>query len=463
MTSIKKNSIETLVDSILLQQEQCRSRNHEIDVNQVDEPSQRKPFTFLIQHTQSFMTRYNENDNNYYYRQHSQHQPQVVPWKLQSGELWLDYLAHLILQPRSTQAAPSAKLAPVYSQANVSDENRFKSHQILFLSTLPITSTSAIQGLRTKYGTHRVPSISCGRLGSLMDDFNNHDQQKPPQRPPLSSQCCDIERLDTIVSAVKDRLSSSTLSTTTCAIFIDSITPILIRHGYLKLMHFLQQLMQVCSHNKNNGKLLLVIPIRVEMFTFRQQSVLEQRIAFDAILNAEVIPLLPHQKEIKVTSDDADDDDADSKRQEPQFTVLFIRRGVPSDRRDYIRRDTISYQVKKTTVDHDVNDQIQRRYGIVICNSVIPDRTNVPTLEGDIMPLEEMAGQISTLSLTSTATKAAVPLQLDDGTRRFPPTTTTPTTPNMNTKKPNIYLEENDPDYYDHDFDEDEPDDDLDL
>ncbi len=460
MTSKKKNSIEALVDSILLQQEQCRSRNHDIDMNQVDEhdlhrrPSQRKPYTFLIQHTQSFMTRYNENYNtpNYYYRQQSQHQPQV-PWKLQSGELWLDYLAHLILQQRSTHVEPSAKPAPVYSQTNVS-ENRFNRHHILFLSTLPITPTSMIQGLRTKYGSHRVPSISCGRLGSLID-FN--DQQ--PQRPPSSSQC-DLERLDTIVSAVKDRLSSSNLSTTTSAIFIDSITPILIRHGYLKLIQFLQQLMQVCSHNKN-GKVLLVIPIRVEMYTSRQQSVLEQRIAFDAILNAEVIPLLHHEK-IKVTNDEDGDVDPNGQK-EPQFTALFIRRGVPSDRRDYVRRDTISYQVR-TTIYHDDNDQIRRRYGIAICSAIaIPDRSNLPTLvEGDSMPLEEMAGQLSTLSLTSTTTKAAVPLQLDDGTRRFPPTTTTSTS-NMTTKKPNIYLEENDPDYYDHDFDEDEPDDDLDL
>ena len=452
MTSVKKNSIEALVDSILLQQDQCQSRNHDIDMNQVNDdhdrrPSQGKPYTFLIQHTQSFVARYNENSNNYYYGQHSQHQPLQIPWKLQCGELWLDYLAHLILEPRSTPAAaPSA-----------AEKTRFNNrHQILFLSTLPITSTSMIQGLRNKYGTHRIPSISCGR-SFLIDDFH---LDPSPQPPSSSHQCCDLERLDTIVRAVQDRLSSST---TTCAIFIDSVTPILIRHGFFKLMQFLQQLMQVCGRSKF-GAALLVIPIRVEMFTSPQQSVLEQRIAFDAILNAAaevVMPWSSHYQEPKVSHSDAD---ADPKESEPQFTALFIRRGVPSDRRDYIRRDTISYQVR-ATIDHNGNDPIQRRDGIVICNTIlIPDRTSQPTkLEGDSRPLEEMTGQISALSLASTTIKTAVPLQLDDGTRRFPPNTTTPTAANMNTKKPNIYLEENDPDYYDHDFDEDEPDDDLDL
>ena len=126
---------------------------------------------------------------------------------------------------------------------------------------------------------------------------------------------------------------------------------------------------------------------------------------------------------------------------------------------------------------------IRRRYCIECCViDNIPDHAPNELSKDSVT---SATGKLSNLSITPTydtriavpsktasgGTTKPVPLQLDDGTRRYPqplPETSTPSTSSTVStapKTPNIYLEENDPDFYnnDDDYDEDEPDDDLDL
>ena len=501
MATKKKNSIESLVDSILLQQRQCWNHG---DVDICDErplqPQQQqqrrqKPYTLLLQHTQSFMARY---DHSNMHQQISQQ-----PWLLQSGELWMEYIANLVLQQQQQHPTliqhPTSKLTVATATPSPSHGSRRKLNSsrtigndniIIFLTTLPITSTSALKRLQSKYGTDRVQNISCGRLGTFTDfdtnnnnnnnNNNNKNTESSRDQSPLDF---DLERLDTIVGAVKDRVSIS--SSTTSAIFIDSITPIFIRHGYTKLIQFVQRLIDVCSSNNNQMKLLMILPVRIEMFTSIQHTTFENTIGSDAILN--LIPTLPHDFTLT------------NETQLPHM-ALFVRRGVSLDRRDYIRRDMIPYQVI-TIMDNDMNQRrtnhtetalatvkpslpspsIRRRYCIECCPiDSIPDDADVPN-KSDTDSMNDASAIMSSLSLTSTndaitvstkpyttssiGTTKALPLQLDDGTRRhYSPETTSAVTTAATTKKPNIYLEENDPEFFNNDdYDEDEPDDDLDL
>jgi hypothetical protein len=499
MTSKKRNSIESLVDSILQQHQQQwnlgqvdgdkdgttgNGTNHQSPGQHRPQRLITKPYTLLIQHTQSFIARY---DHSTSYRQQS-HQP----WILQSGELWLEYIANLILQQQvyPTHPPPSkidVKTAGISSlpsherhrKTNITGTSGINNQtRILFLTTLPLTSTSTLNVLQTKYGTNRVQSISCCRLGSFID-LNIDEERNLPSE-------CDLERLDTIILTIKDLLSSTS---TISAIFIDSITPILIRHGYMKMIQFIQQLMDVCT-NSVTWKVLIVVPIRVEMFTSVQQQhiMFEHTMHWDAILNA-VAPVVSHEIIIHVSHG------------APHNMALFLRRGVPLERRDYIRRDSIPYQVIVVNDDESTGSNMHRNLEEKSSFSLVKNTLSYPIRrrycidcwEMDSAPdnaqlrndaesdkITTVAGKLSNLSLTArddtirapsitkntafAGTAKAVALQLDDGTRRYPPQETTASaTPTTTIKKPNIYLEENDPDMYDNDYDEDEPDDDLDL
>jgi hypothetical protein len=323
-----------------------------------------------------------------------------------------------------------------------------------------------------------------------MDDSSNSDE---------SQDYLDLERLDTIIDTVQHRISSS--STCCSAIMMDSITPILMRHGYNKMMQFVQELVKVCRHKSKT--ILMVLPIRIEMFTSQQLSTFEHTMEWDAILNL----VQPHVPDVTYNTTTASSHD-DNTTIQPQQTALLIRRGVSLERRDYIRRDTVSYRVITITENernypddnHMVNKnqvestaamtnnvlslpRVRRRYCLECCATESPsENTNVPNNKRDDVTdtTNTAAAQRSTLPGTPTMdhiTTKAVSLQLDDGSRRrrrYAPsasntttttaTTITGTTTTATKKVPNIFLEANDPDlYHNDDYDEDEPDDDLDL
>jgi hypothetical protein len=357
----------------------------------------KRPYFFLLRHSLSFSQRCDL-------------QPRSL-W-LDSGKLWLEYVAKSVL------SNPEPKVSEPFRHTGSS----LLSPSVVFVATLPPTKNSTAQYFQATYDMKQMRLIQIDPVDwkYKADELSNH----------LPT---NLERLDTIISAVQSFSNSSDLSINNpFVLMFDSISPILMRHGFEKTLLFLQELARSFSHAARCR--LVVVPIRSEMFTAQQHRTLEDALLPDAILNAsQMAPELIRHFSIDTS---------------PEFHAMLLRRGVRES--DRIHREEIPYRFCAVTdkVGHDAISYRSCRYEI----DFLVERERVATIGDDIIPNTSF----DVIRELGCRGKSNFKLDLHDGRRM-----SASAEPLQTQRHPNIFMQENDPEF--EDYDDEEPDDDLEL
>ena len=407
------NGVRSLVESLLSYGGSAASDGAELA------SVKHRPYVLLLKHSLSFSHRYE--------LQRQSHWPDI-------GQLWLDYIAKNVLN-HSDQTI---------SEISVPTEVSVQAHVVVFVATLPGSSSATTQYFQSMYGTKRVQLLQIDYLGLINDgeDF-------------LTVNSMNIERLDTIIES-----SASQFPNSPYVLIFDSITPVLMRHGFNKTSLFLQSFMQTLSHTGYCR--LAVVPIRTEILTEGQHRSLEQSLCIDAMLNvSQSIPLLYSSVEHAPSRYPRNDGVS-------CLNAMLLRRGVRES--DHVQRESIPYWFRTTPGSCSHDEVLSRNCCYEIDFQVGPSAEDIlkkeiatnesaeffqndshsseKPLSQSVMKQQQHAGRQSG--------KSSVNLQLHEGSRAN--ASEAVVQPPL---QPNIFLQDDDPEF--DDYDEEEPDDDLDI
>jgi hypothetical protein len=538
------NSIQKLIESLLIFRDspsnahgnrqnvvgkQSAQQSATAETTLVAITKQRRPYVLLLQHSKSSFIQQQQQQQQRYDRQiqHSHWLPYT------GGELWSEYIATIILESRKgvrrahTPTEPSSRTA----EKGNTNTSMVPPARILFLATLPSSTKHQSPGERmlSKYGgdsTNRVQILQIDPLATWLEESERYSYISNNNCSGCT-QSVDLERLDTIITAVENYFDAAAKCTETapCVLMMDSITPILMRHGWTKTLQFLDQLIQTVTHNNSististtarddtGGCRLVVLPIRQEMVTVQQHQQFEHVLRVDAILNVVVVAPVDDTN-IHVHSHGPDT--TLTNIVPPQVVVLqyatLLRRGIRE--RDHIRREVIPYSIRVVT-DSNTNTidphcptspigaMVHRYYQIDVPVSPINIVSTPTATARDDMHVQSTtnaatvttAAGMSSLVITENnpmfanppqtvgASEASSPpqqsslrqrggknkvvnLQVDEGHRRRHAGSTNTDAAVVEIappllQRPNIFMQDDDPEF--DDYDEEDPDDDLDL
>jgi hypothetical protein len=386
-----------------------------------------KPYLLLMQHSQSFPLRLEQQPQQQprshahdvaVYRHAGLQTPAenaVSDW--QAGTLWLEYLSELVL---NTSAAPVSKDSTTIAK-------------LVWLQTLPYCSrrrTDWWNSLQEKHGTDCVQAVDCcccedgGPFG-----WDNRNDGGGSSSSSSSGQGVNLERLDTVLAAVQKRAGKPSLETrTTVTVFVDSITPIVQRHGLNKAVTFLQRLQEALP-----TAAFMVVPVLIETLTAHQHRSLED--ASSAVLN--------------LTGGEA----------------VLLRQGI-REGGNIMVRERMTYRVVTRAAAGAIATETTRRVELVASADASKDNHSEATCVTDATEQKQPLGKTP-----STASRhKKVNIQADEGNRTVglvqPATgaiaekaTARATVPAQQEHR--IFVQDDDIEFAD--YDEEDPDDDLDL
>jgi hypothetical protein len=350
------------------------------------------------------------------------HENAVTDWQAGSCGLWLEHMAETVLQlDTATLRQPSEK-----SKANVA------ATRLVWLQTLPGSTSGKRRSswwdkIQTRHGEQRILAIDCSSCqggGGGPFGWDNDEEPSESSCTTTTGGSCNLQVLDTVIAAVTERVvvGSKQQQQQPCVLLIDSLTPIIQWHGFRKTIMFLQRLqaaVQSCCR-------LMVVPVLNETLTAPQHRSLED--VANAILSLS------------------------------GGEAVLLRQGVRE--RGNMVRETLPYRIVPTGET--------RRIELIL--SADPSLSSSLKAKGVADDAKgAAAGNMSLSSLTMTDAipqqqqntaprRGKVQLQADQGSRNVvvaPPAVETVQ------PQPHIFMQDDDPEF--DDFDEEDPDDDLDL
>lgn len=437
MAAAKSDCVQQLVQSLIVDAVAPKEKDRDY-IN-------KSPYLLLMQHSQSFHLRQEQQHQQQHssttagttttatdvsvYRRAGLRTPQenaATDW--QAGGAWMEHLAVTVL--------------------NVSVPLESTTTALLCLQTLPTTTKSSclFQHMQTTYGYERVQIVDCCGKGSG-GPFGWDDDDAS------GGGIMNLERLDSVIGTVVSKLQSVSKTHHVFVLLLDSIAPLLVRHGLRNTATFLRRLQDAFAGTTSASTLsccpLLVVPILSETLTARQHRSLED--ASNAVLSL-------HGGE-----------------------AGLLRQGVRE--RGNMVRESLRYRIivpvvaAATTSPSTSRTTRDTRRTIIEPLSTLDVTTETTTTGGKAIDHQVGAGAAAAIAVSSLAissdnsdsdvpspTRAPQPrrgkvnLQVDEGGRDLAVADTVVET---TTSQPNIFMQDDDPEF--DDFDEEDPDDDLDL
>ena len=303
---------------------------------------------------------------------------------------------------------------------------------VIWVQTIPCSRRSSawrekLLQQTPRHGARMVVVDGCGSDPFGWDDQGDEDEQKG----------MNLEHLDVLLETIQKQVRSSSVEATgsrnednqassprpRVSLIVESLTPLLVRHGPDRVIRFLQKL------SNDLRPVVLVVPVLVETWKSSQLRRLED-------LAHAVLRL--------------NDGEAEILRQGVREKGNRVRERWPFRIND---DQTIEVLQSSPSIDNEASQS----------------NTNAPTTTQKGEEEEPINSAVASLSVSSIGdhrrasggssqahrTGKKVQLQADEGNRRrASPETTTPAAPR-------IFMQEDDPEF--EDYDEEDPDDDLDL
>jgi hypothetical protein len=280
---------------------------------------------------------------------------------------------------------------------------------VIWLGTLPNRPNSARHAWLEQIGdrVHIVDSCGSGQGGPFGWEESSGTKSEEHSSIPT------LERLDSMDNAVQEILKRRGRgSGDSVVVMLESLAPLILRHGLTRTAQWLERVV-----SRHNSVALWVAPVLLETMSPAQHLVLEGMA--DAVLRLQ------------------------------HGTGQLIRRSIRHAMHPLVR-ESFSYSIRVDTKPG-AGARIQRRELRVHSGPKSASKTDVTATEVPVLAPETTP--VSSLRPKST------PLSIHEGSREA---TTAPTVlPPTQTSAPRIYMQDDDPEF--DDFDEEDPDDDLDL
>ena len=294
-------------------------------------------------------------------------------------------------------------------------------------------STTIVRGNSAFSRNDAVRIVSCASDPVGWDDEDDKNDDTKAKQPSLS----DLNSLTRAIASntttkrnndTKDDNPDSSRRTTTVLI-IESLTPLLVRHGSARVLHWLSELQSCC-----NGP--VVVPVLVESMTDKEHRALEDMA--NGVLYAH------------------------------RGDLTWIRQGVRE--RGNLLRETIPFRIRSDGVVEILTDE---EAGEGIDDHDHHDGDGLGKGGMDKQASGSLSSRLAKTSISSGNNpteqqrkgKAKITLKMEEGDqpRAVPSSSMRASGSESNTtmKTPRIYVEDDDPEF--DDMDEEDPDDDLDI
>lgn len=343
-------------------------------------------YLILVQHSQAFQLRHaassrDDNEDAVFQSAGLRTPSENAARDWQAASLWFDWIIEEILLLNTGDVASSPPPS------------------ILWIQTIASSRRRAPQ--RTN-----VQVVDCSQ-----DPFGWEDENNNTDKGTLNLNC-----LESVISAVNKNLRPNTV------VLIDSLTPIVMRHGLAKTIRFLQKLQQQQSTAR-----IMVVPVLVETLSTKQN------IALQDIANA-VLSLAGGE-------------------------AVLLRQGVRE--KGNLVRDTLPYRINTIRTSNGEKHVIE-----LLSTDEMKATTDlnakVEASQDDSATLTAMSSlSMASTTNTSTTKRGKVQLQVDEGSRDSITPVTTAAAAEPPPQQPRIFLQDDDPEF--DDYDEEDPDDDLEL
>jgi hypothetical protein len=278
---------------------------------------------------------------------------------------------------------------------------------VIWLGTLPHRSTQRHAWLE-QIGD-RVHIVDCcggGQGGPFGWEENSGTKSAEQSSTPT------LERLDSMETAVQKIVQSRGRgSSGSVVVILESLAPLILRHGLARTAQWLERVIS------RNSVSLWVVPVLLETLSSRQHSVLEGMA--DAVLRLQ------------------------------HGTAQLIRRSIRHAMHPLVR-ESFSYSIHVETKPG-AGALIQRRELRVHSGPMSASKTDKVVAEAPVLVPETTQASSSRPKSTS--------LSIHEGSREA--TNAATALPPTQASAPRIYMQDDDPEF--DDFDEEDPDDDLDL
>jgi hypothetical protein len=282
---------------------------------------------------------------------------------------------------------------------------------VIWLGTLPRRPATQRHAWLEQIGdrVHIVDCCGSGQGGPFGWEENSGTKSEEHSSIPT------LERLDSMDTAVQEILNCRGRgSGDSVVVILESLAPVILRHGLTRTGQWLERVV-----SRHNSVALWLVPVLLETLPCAQHLVLEGMA--DAVLRLQ------------------------------HGTGQLIRRSIRHAMHPLVR-ESFSYSIHVETKPG-AGARIQRRELRVHTSSGPMSASKTDVTVTEVPALAPKTTLVSSLRTKST------PLSIHEGSREA---TTAPTVlPPTQTSAPRIYMQDDDPEF--DDFDEEDPDDDLDL
>jgi hypothetical protein len=372
-----------------------------------------QPYLFLVQHTQSFETRQTatttRKDEKVYRRAGLRTPAENAKRDFAAGNLWMQYIVGELKKESSDilWVQTSSRRLPVWLQTATTSATRS--------CRIQVVDGAAVDPFGWDDDETKTADESLSTTGSLLNDLDhlatrieNHVQETVAarkQQSPESPEASSAKRIP---------------------IVMESLTPLFMRHGLQRTIRFLERISQTVACP-------LVVAVRTENLLAVQHQVLEDLAQATLCLRAGEAVLL---------------------RQGVREKGNMVRENLP------YRMTLLDSGVTRLQVL--TNDDAQLvSSGVEIDSETVAPEATPAALQSLGVALSLADPNTPATAAANSSSKAKMQLQDDDGPRKV----TTLAEPSPATvsasSTANIYIQEDDAEY--QDYDEEDPDDDLDI
>jgi hypothetical protein len=319
----------------------------------------------------------------------------------------------------------------VTTTAQLKDAHQASTVSIVYLKTLPHCRIQKSSSLTQANMIHIIDCSSSNCGCSLFSDTHSCD---------TSSDACHVDDLSSILRAIQQRVSLEKKDDHASAfivLMLDSIVPIVFRHGLYTTLQFLQSLRRLSK--------IFLVPVSVEM----------PSILFDNNYNNDIGGKFPPGTTWILSKADAIFNCDCTQGVKPCLQIDWWRRGIRETGQSL--RETIQYEIISSDDNQNNNNNNNQQQQITI--RILPT-SNHDDSSNHIMQQSKVSTATNTDPTSDKIKKNKMKLQVHEGGRdsrtSSPPQHPTPPPPTEAFNDEELM-------FGDEDYDDEDPDDDLDL